>query len=394
MPGRHRIRSRCCARVRQPARLLDARRPARAAAGELLDGGLRRRAQIRFAHPRQHRSTPAGLLEQAQRDGFEMLSINVDYPGVQPARGTVPHRARAAAARAAAGFSSPRPSRWKAGALRAGPSASRRICEDAVSHGARAVKVWKNIGMSFRDQQRQARDARRSGLRPGVAPDRSAGRAGDRPPGRAAQLLAAARPDDDRERPRLLPRASRVLHVPASGDAFVRGPDRRARPLPGARSRQAAVRRRAPGEPGMERRRAGALPRQISAGGRRHGGADDQRAGAVERALRRGARVLHPLPGSDPVRHGSHAERRCDAGRSRAGSGDASGARIGSISPPARRSTSRICGGTCAACRCRGQSSTRSTTRTRRPRSRSHGNDFDVALADRLPARTPARRCP
>ena len=184
------------------------------------------------SHTHVNSSTPAGLLEQAERDGFEILSINVDYPAFNPheeqyrialeLQQRAPQRFHFAATFSMEGWGTPGWSERATAHLRG------RRC-----HGARAVKVWKNIGMSFRDSGGQARHARRRGLRPGVAQDRSARRAGDRPSRRAAQLLAAARPDDDRERSRLFPRASRVLHVPASGDAFVRRPDRRARPLPG-----------------------------------------------------------------------------------------------------------------------------------------------------------------
>ena len=91
-----------------------------------------------------------GLLAQAQRDGFEILSINVDYPAFNPMeqqyrttlalRQRQPQRLEFAATFSMEGWGSPGWSARVAGHL-----------EDAVAHGARAVKVWKNIGMSFRD---------------------------------------------------------------------------------------------------------------------------------------------------------------------------------------------------------------------------------------------------
>lgn len=92
-----------------------------------------------------------GLLEQAQRDGFEILSINVDYPAFNPheeqyrialeLQRREPRRFHFAATFSMAGWDTPGWSDRVAAHLR-----------DAASHGARAVKVWKNIGMSFRDR--------------------------------------------------------------------------------------------------------------------------------------------------------------------------------------------------------------------------------------------------
>jgi predicted TIM-barrel fold metal-dependent hydrolase len=91
-----------------------------------------------------------GLLAQAERDGFEILSINVDYPAFNPheeqyrialaQRQREPQRFQFAATFSMEGWGT---AGW-----------SERVAahlEDAVNHGARAVKVWKNIGMSFRD---------------------------------------------------------------------------------------------------------------------------------------------------------------------------------------------------------------------------------------------------
>ncbi len=95
-----------------------------------------------------------GLLAQAERDGFEILSINVDYPAFNPheeqyrialeMQQRAPQRFQFAATFSMEGWGTPGWSERVAAHL-----------EDAVKHGARAVKVWKNIGMSFRDSNGQ-----------------------------------------------------------------------------------------------------------------------------------------------------------------------------------------------------------------------------------------------
>jgi predicted TIM-barrel fold metal-dependent hydrolase len=102
------------------------------------------------AHTHVNTLDPGGLLEQAERDGFEILSINVDYPAFNPQdeqyrmalalQQREPRRFHFAATFSMSGWDS---SGW-----------SERVAAhltEAVGSGARAVKVWKNIGMSFRD---------------------------------------------------------------------------------------------------------------------------------------------------------------------------------------------------------------------------------------------------
>ncbi len=91
-----------------------------------------------------------GLLAQAERDGFEILSINVDYPAFNPMeeqyrialelRQRAPQRFQFAATFPMEGWGT---SGWSERAA--------AHLGDAVAHGARAVKVWKSIGMSIRD---------------------------------------------------------------------------------------------------------------------------------------------------------------------------------------------------------------------------------------------------
>lgn len=103
------------------------------------------------SHTHVNSLEPGGLLEQAQRDGFELLSINVDYPAFNPheeqyrmaieLQRREPRRFHFAATFSMEGWDTPGWSDRVSAHLR-----------DAASHGAVAVKVWKNIGMSFRDR--------------------------------------------------------------------------------------------------------------------------------------------------------------------------------------------------------------------------------------------------
>lgn len=103
------------------------------------------------AHVHANVSDPR-FLEVARRDGFELLSINVDYPDF-PAlqtQATVAHEMRAkdserfhfATTFSMQGFGTPD---WTA--------RTNRALDDAFARGAVAVKVWKNIGMVATDAQ-------------------------------------------------------------------------------------------------------------------------------------------------------------------------------------------------------------------------------------------------
>jgi predicted TIM-barrel fold metal-dependent hydrolase len=94
------------------------------------------------------------FMTQAIRDGFRVLTINVDYPDFPPLdtqqRDAIalhkkyPGRVAFAAAFTVAGFQSPD---WMANQL------SR--LDSAFAQGAVGVKVWKNIGMTLRDPDGQ-----------------------------------------------------------------------------------------------------------------------------------------------------------------------------------------------------------------------------------------------
>jgi len=101
------------------------------------------------AHVHANTVQPA-LLEQAQADGFELLSINVDYPDFP----TIAEQRAAALALAQA-----EPSRfhWATTFSMQGfgsPGWAAAVEEDiggAVAQGAVAVKIWKNVGMIEKD---------------------------------------------------------------------------------------------------------------------------------------------------------------------------------------------------------------------------------------------------
>jgi len=95
-------------------------------------------------------TTDRAFLEQARADGFELMSINVDYPDF-PSIGDQ----HAAALELAA--ADPQRFHWATTFSMQGfgtPGWSERVdagLDAAVAEGARAVKVWKNIGMVERD---------------------------------------------------------------------------------------------------------------------------------------------------------------------------------------------------------------------------------------------------
>jgi predicted TIM-barrel fold metal-dependent hydrolase len=92
------------------------------------------------------------FLDVARRDGFEILSINVDYPDFPSLelQAQVAHRLQAADPRhfhfvttfSMRGFGS---ERWTQDAIRA--------IDSELQRGALGVKVWKNIGMVEKDPQ-------------------------------------------------------------------------------------------------------------------------------------------------------------------------------------------------------------------------------------------------
>jgi len=90
------------------------------------------------------------FLDVARQDGFELLSINVDYPDFPP----LPVQARIAHTLQAAD-----PARFHfattfsmQGFGRADwTDRTNRLIDAEIRHGARAVKVWKNIGMVEKD---------------------------------------------------------------------------------------------------------------------------------------------------------------------------------------------------------------------------------------------------
>lgn len=109
-----------------------------------------------FAHVRKFdahvhaNTTNRAFLEQAQADGFQLMSINVDYPDFPTL--AAQHTAALELAKA-----DPARLHWATtfsmqGYGTAGWSEKVQTgLDEAVAEGARAVKVWKNIGMVERD---------------------------------------------------------------------------------------------------------------------------------------------------------------------------------------------------------------------------------------------------
>jgi predicted TIM-barrel fold metal-dependent hydrolase len=101
------------------------------------------------AHVHANRDAP-DFVQVARRDGFELLSINVDYPDFPPLarQAEIAYKDHAANPKhfhfattfSMDGFGTPQ---WTAQAERA--------VDDGFAHGAVAVKVWKNIGMIAKD---------------------------------------------------------------------------------------------------------------------------------------------------------------------------------------------------------------------------------------------------
>lgn len=95
-------------------------------------------------------TTSRAFLEQAQADGFELLSINVDYPDFPTV--ATQHAVALELAKA-----DPTRLHWATTFSMQGYGSagwSKQVqtgLDQAVAEGARAVKVWKNIGMVERD---------------------------------------------------------------------------------------------------------------------------------------------------------------------------------------------------------------------------------------------------
>ena len=208
-------------------------------------------------------ATPTRFMAQAVRDHFRILTINVDYPDFP----SLPEQQRAAVSLQqrypgrvafAAAFSVQSISR-----RRTGPQGALRQIDAAVQAGAVGVKIWKNIGMSLQDPDGRYVMPDDPRFEPIIAGSRARSHRAARPPGGAAQLLAAVRSDDGALGSGLLSRASAVLHVPASGDALARCDSRRSRP-DAERASGAALRCRASGLARMGRRQGGGVSRSLS----------------------------------------------------------------------------------------------------------------------------------
>lgn len=112
--------------------------------------------------------TGTALLEQAREDGFELLSINVDYPDF-------PSLDKQHAIALAQAKLDPQHFHWAATFSMQGygePGWAQQVNATLgrhVAEGARAVKVWKNIGMVEKDAQGRAIMLDDAGLAPVAA---------------------------------------------------------------------------------------------------------------------------------------------------------------------------------------------------------------------------------
>ncbi len=109
-------------------------------------------------------SSDSALIDQAALDHFRLLSINVDYPDFPPLaeqlRIAQAHTANHPALVAYAATFSMRgwdEPDWQQSVM--------RQLDAAFAAGAVAVKVWKNIGMEFRDVERPPGHDRRPEVR-------------------------------------------------------------------------------------------------------------------------------------------------------------------------------------------------------------------------------------
>jgi len=92
------------------------------------------------------------FLDIARKDGFELLSINVDYPDfptlaiqanvAHKLQSEAPQRFHFLTAFSMKGFENPH---WTADSI--------RHIDEEIAHGALGVKVWKNVGMVEKDSQ-------------------------------------------------------------------------------------------------------------------------------------------------------------------------------------------------------------------------------------------------
>lgn len=108
-------------------------------------------AQVRKFDTHVHINTPRlALLEQARADNFELMAINVDYPDFV----TLPEQRAAALAQLKADSGRVN---WTTTFSMQGfgkPGWAEKVAQQLATdkaQGARAVKVWKNIGMAEKD---------------------------------------------------------------------------------------------------------------------------------------------------------------------------------------------------------------------------------------------------
>ncbi len=172
--------------------------------------------QVRKIDAHVHANTDDHIfLDVAAKNGFEILSINVDYPDFPPLewQAEIAHKLMAADPQrfhfvttfSMKGFGG---SEWTANTI--------RHIDAEMARGAVGVKVWKNIGMVERDASGRLimlDDARFNGVMRHLEAKGIPLIAHQAEPKNCWLPLEA---DDHGERPQLFSRSSRIPHVPAS----------------------------------------------------------------------------------------------------------------------------------------------------------------------------------
>ena len=289
-------------------------------------------------------STPTSpnpaFLEQARADDFELLSINVDYPDfppVSPAAGC-----RAGACRRRSEHVSTGPRRFSMKGFGTPGWAGAGQCRPGAGRGERRARGedLEERRPGGKERRRQVHHARRS--RPGARRRARSAPLGvplidhQGEPHNCWLPLDQMTTDNDREYFRHHPQYYMYLHPEQPGyEDLMAARDRFVAAHP-----HAALRRRAPGQPGVRRGPDRGLPRPLSASQRRHGGAHEPGAVPVRPRSGKGARSSSSATRTGcctaPTSRSTRMPIRRRSGKRRTACGPATGA----TSPPAKPSGS------------------------------------------------------
>jgi hypothetical protein len=242
------------------------------------------------------------FIEQARDDNFELMAINVDYPDFPRLADqrtaalaqlkTDPARVHWATTFAVKGFEK---KAWLA-------KVKAQLAADAAE-GAKAVKIWKNVGMAEKDSSGKLIFLDNPAFSPVADEIQKLGLTligHQAEPYNCWLPLDQMTTDNDREYFKEHPQYHMYLHPEMPG---YEDPDQGARQFRGGAS-AAALRGRASRQPRVRRGSHCRVPRPFSERQRRYGGAHEPGAVPVGARHREGAQVLREIPGSTAVRHG------------------------------------------------------------------------------------------